>query len=260
MRTTFAAALVSALFGLGCWVALEDPAARACDATHPCRSGERCVAARCSAAPVDGWSQGLHGFDLATTTPGGAVLVDFARENRLLAFFVPQAAVPRAYEAATQHLPREASGRVGGKLTLPLGASFRGRLAFLQLVTDSGAVLLEVRLIHEPPLRSLHLSVDPNVLQPDPVINGLSDDTFPPVAQLFAPNVENDVAVSWEVGKEILVFVNGSEIFQRSLQAGSAVPPAAAFPRELRLGHVGYEGSTDAGVSAAFYDWTFTKL
>ncbi len=258
MRTTLALPLLAAC-ALGCWVALEDPQGKACDATHACRAGELCVTGRCAVVTVDGWSQGLHGFDSSTTAPGSTVTVDTTWENRLTAAFTPEAAVPRAFGVATQRLPRAGSGRAKGKLLLPAGAPFRGSLSFLQLVTDSGAVLMELSLTRDASGAGLHVDVAPQVLQQDPVINGLPQSIFPAVAQLIAPGVENEVGVSWEARREILVFVNGEEVFQRSLDPGSSVPDAAAYARELRLGHVGFQGSTDAGVTATLYGWTFER-
>ncbi len=163
--------LIALLVALGaCGVELDDRPGRACDETHPCRTGRACVLSACvdpgsmddgggdagldagADAGIDagvdagvdagliGWEQRVHGFSARTEAPGCSVDIDPNLGNRVLASVRPG---PDAGDLATadltdaRRLPTTAEGHLRGRLTLSTKLALRGRTPLVRLGADS---------------------------------------------------------------------------------------------------------------------------
>jgi hypothetical protein len=257
------------IFGLlltsACILEFDDAASRRCDLSHPCSAEKRCIDGFCvvpassDAGPVDPgdggqtmprilWSQATDGFEGQFADPNCTVAIDRGAQNRLTATVAGSSgkgdsAVGEILQVS--RLPRGASGRIRGKVTLTSALHVPGKLTFLWLDKQQENPTRPWLAVGMTPDSKLVVNSAPDTMAANDVTQSYQ------VPGGF-PAGTYTIDVQWFLGEKRQVALN------RMLVSEAVLPRAttgAYDPDRLRVGIRYIEGEDGGMTSLSVSDW-----
>ncbi len=259
--------ILGLLLTSGCILEFDDAASRRCDLSHPCSGEKRCFDGFC-VAPSDSdagptntsdggqsmprvlWSQATDGFDGQFADTNCTVAIDTSAQNRLTATVAGSntkgdSAVGDVLNTNTSRIPRGASGRVRGKVTLSSALQVPGKLTFLWLDKQQENPTRPWLAVGITPDNKLVVNSAPETMAPNDVTQSF------PVPGGF-PAGTYTVDVQWVLGEKRQVALNGLLVSEAILPK---VTTGTYEPDRLRVGIRYIEGEDGGMTSLSVSDW-----